>query len=160
VTGQFGTREIINRMQLQLRQIEVLCQGSFIINLVLNANVALGATNPSGLMSLGTYQRIDVGTSSLAQVADHLGNVQPVGGENAFGFYAVNVNGAGNFSVYTQELIGLRDLGNSILGGGLTANVQLNFYPDGPDTLTVVARNIGTTNGIVSSRLSWTEAQA
>jgi len=158
--GQFGTREIVNRMQLTLSQIEVLCQGSFIINLVLNANLVLGTSNTSGPPTLGTYQRIDVGTSSLAQVADHLGNVQTVGGENAFGFYAVNVNGAGNFSVYTQELKGLRDLGNSILGGGLTANVQLNFYPDGPDTLTVVARNIGTGFGNVSSRLSWTEAQA
>jgi hypothetical protein len=162
VPGVFGAREIVNRMQLTLRQVEVLCNGSFIINLVLNANVALGTNNTSGLAAIGTYNRIDVGTSSLAQVADHLGNVQPVGGENIFGFYAVNVNGAGNFSVYTQELVALRDLGNSILGGGLTNNAQLNFYPDGPDTLTVVARNIGGVNafGNVSARLSWTEAQA
>ena len=100
------------------------------------------------------------GTSSLAQVADHLGNVQPVGGENIFGFYAVNTNGAGNFSVYTQDLRELRDLGNSVLGGGLSNNPQLNIYPDGPDTITIVAQNIGNVYANISSRLGWTEAQA
>jgi hypothetical protein len=128
--------------------------------LVLNANLVVGTSNTSGNPTIGTYARIATGTSSLAQIADHTANVATAGGENIFGFYAVNTAGAGQFSVYTQDLSQLRDLGNGILGGGLTNNPQLNIYPDGPDTITVVAQNIGTAYGNISSRLGWTEAQA
>jgi hypothetical protein len=160
VPGVFGLKEIVNRMQLKLQQVEVLSGGQFLINLVLNANLVLGTSNTSGSPTIGTYARIATGTSSLAQIADHTANVQPAGGENIFGFYAVNTNGTGNFSVYTQDLKELRDLGNGILGGGLTNNPQLNIYPDGPDTITIVAQNIGNVYANISSRLGWTEAQA
>jgi hypothetical protein len=103
---------------------------------------------------------VATGTSSLTQVADHLANVNVIGGESMFGFYAVNTAGAGNFSVYTQDLSLVRDIGNSILGGAVTGNPQLNIYPDGPDTVTVVAQNIGNSFANVSARLSWSEAQA
>jgi hypothetical protein len=160
VPSTFGLKEIVNRMQLKLQQVEVLSGGQFLINLVLNGNLAVGTSNTSGTPTIGTYARIATGTSSLAQVADHTANVQVLGGENIFGFYAVNTAGAGQFSIYTQDLTPLRDLGNSVLGGGLTNNPQLNIYPDGPDTITVVAQNIGTAFANISSRLGWTEAQA
>jgi hypothetical protein len=160
IPSTFGLKEIVNRMQLKLQQVEVLTGGQFLINLVLNGNIALGTSNTSGTPTIGTYNRIATGTSSLAQIADHTANVQAVGGENIFGFYAVNTAGVGQFSVYTQDLRELRDLGNSVLGGGLSNNPQLNIYPDGPDTITIVAQNIGTTFGNISSRLGWTEAQA
>jgi hypothetical protein len=160
VPGVFGLKEIVNRMQLKLQQVEVLSGGQFLIQLVLNANLVVGTSNTSGTPTIGTYARIATGTSSLAQIADHTANVAPTGGENIFGFYAVNTAGAGQFSIYTQDLTLLRDLGNGILGGGLTNNPQLNIYPDGPDTVTIVAQNIGTAYGNISSRLGWTEAQA
>ena len=156
----FGLKEIVNRMQLKLQQVEVLSGGAFLVNLVLNGNLALGTSNTSGVPAIGQFARIATGTSSLAQVADHIANVQVNGGENIFGFYAVNTNGVGQFSVYTQDLRELRDLGNSILGGGLTNNPQLNIYPDGPDTITIVAQNIGTVHGNISARLGWKEDQA
>jgi hypothetical protein len=58
----------------------------------------------------------------------------------------------------------VRDIGNSILGGGTTnacPNSALNLYPDGPDILTICATNITSvgTNS-VNARISWTEAQA
>ena len=160
VPGLFGQREITNRMQMILRQVEVLVSGSFIVSLVLNGNIAAGTNNTSGTATAGTYQRVATGTSSLTQVADHLANVNVIGGESMFGFYAVNTAGAGNFSVYTQDLSLVRDIGNSILGGAVTGNPQLNIYPDGPDTVTVVAQNIGNSFANVSARLSWSEAQA
>jgi hypothetical protein len=147
-------------MQLTLKQAEVLVNGSFLVNLVLNANLVVGTSNTSGTPTIGTYARVATGTSSLSQVADHQANVQAVGGENIFGFYAVNSAGAGNFSDIQQDLSILRDLGNSILGGGLTNNPQLNIYPDGPDTVTIVAQNIGTGYANIITRLGWTEAQA
>jgi hypothetical protein len=53
----------------------------------------------------------------------------------------------------------LRDLGNSILGGGSSA-VNTEIYPDGPDVLTIVASNVGTEAATLVGRISWTEAQA
>jgi hypothetical protein len=57
----------------------------------------------------------------------------------------------------------VRDLGTSILGGGLSnlANTFLNKYPDGPDMITICATLLqrGTTSNI-NARISWTEAQA
>jgi hypothetical protein len=57
------------------------------------------------------------------------------------------------------DLTDVRDLGNSILGGGAaTSNTQI--YPDGPDVLTIIVTNLGSTAIDVLGRLSWTEAQA
>jgi len=45
------------------------------------------------------------------------------------------------------------------LGGG-GANANTNIYPDGPDVLTLVVTNTGSSSIDVLARLSWTEAQA
>ena len=154
VPSTLGLKEIINRMQLTLNSLDVLVTGSFLITLVLNGTPIAGGG------ALGTYNRIANGTSSLAQVADHTGAVTVTGGENIFGFYAVNSAGSTNSSVIQQDLTKLRDLGNSILGGGYSNVPGTNIYPDGPDVLTVVAQNIGAATATVQVRLSWTEAQA
>jgi hypothetical protein len=112
----------------------------------------------NGRVNGGTFQSI--GGSSLAQVAYH-GTGQGTiitGGENVFGFYT-NTPG-----VTAQDLSVVRDIGNSILGGGTSNSCPtnaLNLYPDGPDILTICATNITTvaTNSI-NARISWTEAQA
>jgi len=154
VPNSLGLKEIVNRMQLKLFSTDVLSAGNYLITLVLNGNVvSAGGT-------VGTFGRIATGTSSLAQIADHLGNVQITGGEVIYGFYAVNSAGGSNFSVNSADLTPVRDLGNSILGGGLTNAATTSVYPDGPDVVTVVAQNIGQGNSTVQTRISWTEAQA
>jgi hypothetical protein len=89
----------------------------------------------------------------LAQIADYGGGAVTLnGGEVTAGFFL-------NQATTTIDLSKVRDLGNSILGGGgSTANVQI--YPDGPDVLTIVATNLSATSVNVLSRISWTEAQA
>lgn len=148
LTGILGAREIINRMQLTLRSMGCQTTGTnmvFLITLRLN-----------GRVSAGTFQ--SVGGSSLAQVAYHASGTTISGGENVFAFYT-NTPG-----VTAQDLSAVRDIGNSILGGG-TSNTcptsALNVYPDGPDILTICATNITAvgTNSI-NARISWTEAQA
>ena len=57
------------------------------------------------------------------------------------------------------DLTKLRDLGNSILGGGGQFS-DSGIFPDGPDTLTIVVTNLSATQAAFSGRLSWTEAQA
>jgi hypothetical protein len=90
----------------------------------------------------------------LAQIADYQGTSTTVsGGEVTGGFF---VGGTGGVQI---DLGDVRDLGNSILGGGTTITTT-GIYPDGPDTLHIVATNIGSASATVFARLSWTEAQA
>jgi hypothetical protein len=93
------------------------------------------------------------GNSSLAQIADYqdVGTVVVSGGEITGGFLS-----QGTDSITLDKL---RDLGNSILGGG-SANSDTGIYPDGPDTITIVVTNLSTSTSQFSGRLSWTEAQA
>ena len=142
LTGLLGARELINRMQLTLREIGILSGGTFLISLVLN-----------GRVSAGTYSS-SVG-SSLSQICLHTTGTTISGGESIYSFFVTS-------GTTTKELSLVRDLGNSLLGGGntLTApTTTANIYPDGPDLVTIVATNVGITTTI-NARLSWTEAQA
>jgi hypothetical protein len=165
IPGTLGLKELVNRMQLTLVGMDVICNGNFLIQLYLNGvpvqptSAFTGYTLTTPL--LGTYSRIATGTSSLAQVADHNGPVYTSGGEAMYSFYAVNSAGSTNFSVTSADLTKIRDLGNSILGGAANNTPGVGgTYPDGPDTLTIVATNIGVANAAIQGRLSWTEAQA
>jgi hypothetical protein len=142
-----GTREIINRMQMILRQLGLFNNGQFLITIVLN-----------GQLSSGAPAWTAVGGSSLVQYINHTATTTITGGEVIYGFY-LNTAGGTNFTTTTAELNLVRDLGTSILGGGQNiANTA--YYPDGPDIITIMARNVGTSSANVACRLSWTEAQA
>jgi len=102
-------------------------------------------------------------TSSLAQISDYApasnggnaGSYNTVGGEITGGFFTQGVS--------SIDLDKLRDLGNSVLGGGgigSPAYSNTNIYPDGPDVLTIVVTNLGAAAVSVLGRLAWTEAQA
>ena len=151
-TGLIGNKEIINRMQLQLFELGVVTSGTLLINLILNGY----CTSFSGAWltpAIGNAY-----TSSLAQVAVNTTTTATItGGESVAAAYT---NSSGQT---TLDLSQVRDLGNSILGGGNTSAVptgQAGQYPDGPDILYVVAIN-GTGAGVnILSRLSWKEAQA
>jgi len=146
LTGLLGVREILNRMQLTPRGVDCYTTGtSYRIDLLLNPR-----------LSGGTW--VNVGGSSLSQYIFHTTGQTAAGGEVIYSFFT-NVGAATN-----QDLALVRDLGTSILSGGVTSTAsktQSDLYPDGPDVLTVVATNITSqgTNSI-NSRLSWTEAQA
>jgi hypothetical protein len=152
--GLLGAKEIVNRMQLQLDSLGLYTTGTgYLINLILNGYA-------SGAMSTGfvaPIQQANGITSSLAQIATNTNNVNVFGGESLFAAYS---NTSGNT---TLDLTGVRDLGNSILGGG-TSNVvptsQAGFYPDGPDILYIVATPLTATTSTILARLNWKEAQA
>ena len=148
LTGLIGGREIINRMQLQPASCGVFATAAtpVKVDLVLNGRVTSSA-NPF----------IAVGGSSLVQVANHGTTASIAGGEIIYTFFAP----AG--SVSTQDLSRMRDLGNSILGGGNTFSVPTtpaNIYPDGPDILTLCVTPLSAANAVVAARINWTEAQA
>jgi hypothetical protein len=142
----FGERELINRMQLVLRALDVTTTTS-------SANLLITAVL-NGVPSSGkTWAKPYTVTSSLAQVADYGGTTTTVsGGEVTGGFFV----GTGANSI---DLGAVRDLGNSVLGGGGTATTT-GIFPDGPDVVHVLVRNLGSASVNVFARLSWTEAQA
>ena len=148
LTGIVGQREILNTMQLKLQQAGVYSTGtnvSFLITLRLNGN-----------LSGGTFAA--AGGSSLSQIAYHTAGQTITGGETIFGFFTTTP-GVSSFDLTT-----VRDLGNSILGGGTSYTVPSgaqNKYPDGPDIVTMCAQNVTpVTVNSVNARISWTEAQA
>lgn len=143
-TGLLGARELINRMQLTPSGVGVFSTVAGVrVEIRLNARV-----------SAGTWTA--VGGSSLAQYAQHVNSATVAGGESIFTFIAP-LGG-----VTSQDLSKVRDIGNSILGGGTTltmTSTDLNKYPDGPDTLTLIVYPLAA-NASVTARISWTEAQA
>lgn len=153
ISAAFGARELINRMQLTLRALDVAAkpdsgQANLLVEAFLNATPSSATTWTNAVGNI--TNRVN---SSLAQIADYAsGTTTVTGGEVTAGFFV----GSGANSI---DLSQVRDLGNSILGGGgTTANTQI--YPDGPDTLTIVVTNLATQSCNVYGRLSWTEAQA
>jgi len=144
LTGQMGQREIINRMQLVLRQMDTLTTGPYRIDVILN-----GTPQGPGFWT-------PAGGSSLAQYVLHPNATPIVGGESVFSFFT-NTTGATQ-----QDMTLVRELGTSIMGGGANnnwANVILGKYPDGPDMITLCATPLNLTSNI-NARISWTEAQA
>jgi hypothetical protein len=149
-------------MQLTLRQMDILAQsaatvtnrpGLFLVELILNGRVNTVTGN----------NWTNVGGSSLSQISYHAASTTISGGEPIFSFFVSTVTNEA--SVVQQDLNLVRDLGNSIMGGGLvntSPTTEANVYPDGPDIVTVSVRNLSADNttGSVNARLSWTEAQA
>lgn len=147
ISGNYGTRELINRMQLILRQVDVSSNGKFFIELVLNPkpDVNNNWTN--------------VGGTSLAQYAILTTDTDLIGGEVIYGFYADN--GVNNY-----DLSSVKEISNSILGGGSnnysisTSTNPTGIFPDGPEVLAVRVTNISGQQKNIDARFSWTEAQA
>ena len=153
IAAAFGARELTNRMQLILRTLDISVVGiqtaNVLVRAYINATPVGAATTWTNVVNNAT----GVVNSSLAQIADYGGGSTTVsGGEVTGGFF---VSGTGSIDVSN-----VRDLGNSVLGGG-GANSNTQIYPDGPDVLTIVATNYtpGTTVSL-SGRIGWTEAQA
>lgn len=146
-SSTLGTRELLNRMQMVLRQMDVFSNGQFLITLVLN-----------GTVSSATPNWASQGGSSLAQYITHTASTTITGGETIYGFF-LNTSGGASFTTTSVELALLRDMGTSILSGGTALPTQ-SIYPDGPDVITIMAQNIGSSSASIFGRVSWTEAQA
>jgi hypothetical protein len=152
IAALFGQRELINRMQLTLRTLGVTTKtadANMLVTAILNG-VPSGSTQYQNAVRNSTV----LYNSSLAQFADYQSSQDTIvvtGGEVTGGFY---VQGTDSISLDT-----VRDLGNSILGGG-GISTSTGVYPDGPDVLTIVVTNLSTTAIDVLGRIGWSEAQA
>ena len=154
IIGDFGTRELVNRMQLVLRSMDVLSEGQFFVELVLNP------------IPTSTVNWQPVGGTSLAQFTNMNGqsNIDFIGGEVIYGFYA---GGAQDNAVpESYSLSDVKEISNSILGGGsenyenTTPPNPTGIFPDGPEVVGIRVTNIGSSSAKIDARISWTEAQA
>ena len=155
VPAFFGSRELINRMQLVLRALDITTKtasSNMLVTAILNGTPGTIGTTIWKNVIQGVTTEFN---SSLSQIADYQSGGASAtisGGEVTGGFY---VN-----STTSISLENVRDLGNAILGGGTSTLPTTNIYPDGPDVLTIAVTNLGANNVDVVARLSWTEAQA
>ena len=152
ISAAFGQRELINRMQLVLRNLGISIRGSTTSNVLVQAYLnATPSTATAWTNAVGNVSGIV--NSSLAQIADYGGGSTTItGGEITAGLFSSGTS--------TLDLSSVRDLGNCILGGG-GANANSQIYPDGPDTITLTVTNIAGSGDVnVTGRISWTEAQA
>ena len=151
--GTLGVKEIINRLQLQMREIAMLTTTSYLVQFILNG--VIGGT--SGFTSFASPTQNNTNTTSIVQVATNTNTATTItGGESIAAFFT---NTAGQT---TLDLTSVAPFGNSALGGGLSNTVptsQAGTYPDGPDILYVTVSQIGG-NGTAFARLSWQESQA
>jgi hypothetical protein len=149
-TGLLGVKEIINRVQLQLTDMAAVTSGAVLVNLILNGFCTGFSGSFTSIAGGGQV------TSSLAQVAVNTSNTASItGGESVTALYSNGVN--------SLDLSDVRDLGNSILGGGTVNTVptsQAGVYPDGPDILYIVATNTTASAVTMLARINWKEAQA
>jgi hypothetical protein len=144
---EFGVRNLINRSALTLKNLGIAAAGVFQISVRINSETTVFTT---------TANWQPTGNGSISQYLDHsaggLINPAPTGGDNVFSFFAEDSGSPGRFSITSEPVAIIRELGNSVLGGN-------NIYPDGPDILTVFARNMGSSSANIRARISWTEAQ-
>jgi hypothetical protein len=152
IIGNLGYRDIITRMQVNLKSAGILathdCEAVLVLNPQLTNDAFSGIGNPS-----------------LSQIYKHEVGDTYTGGTVIYSFRAAGgsilntTSGKRGLNNTSVELGEVALLGNSILGGDLT-------FPDGPDVLTVAVRPIdtsqitGSSPMIVSARITWAEAQS
>jgi hypothetical protein len=164
-----GLRDQINHMQMIPYEMDAYSNGSFLMSVVVNGTPIASALAQDN-KSIPNWT--NVGGSSLSQYIFYNGNTTMTGGETIFGFYmnttgSVTPSGPGFGTTYNttqQDFTQVKDLGTSVLGGGQIGG-NVGIYPDGPETITIVATNLstGTTTqglGNLVARFSWNEAQA
>jgi len=150
ITGDIGTRDLLNRAQLLLQKLDVVAYAAASGG-VLNIQ---GILNPSGF-SGATFTWLPInavaqgGQPSFAQYSVTFPGGTYVAGSGERIFSTI-CNGGSQWSI---DLSSLKELSNTVIGGN-------QFFPDGPDTLMIYATALN--QNITSSTLNlyWSEAQA
>jgi len=142
ISGTLGDRDLINRSLLLLQKLQVQSDKSVQVYAILNpgnidaTSLTWTSVNTVALGSQPSFAQISTSTTTAAtpgeQIFSTLG--QPLG------FAEI-------------DLSNLKELSNSSIGG--YAN-----YPDGPDMLAIVVKNIDSNTANANINLFWSEAQA
>jgi len=143
IAGAFGDRDLINRSQLLLQKLQVQSDQSVQVYGILNpgnidaSSLTWVAVNSTSLGSQPSFAQISTSTTTAATPGEQ--NFSTLGQPNGFS---------------EIDLSQLKELTNSAIGG-------YSNFPDGPDVLAVVVKNLSsTTSASVNVNLFWSEAQA
>lgn len=142
IGGNFGDRELINRSQLLLQKLQITSTQNVL---------TYGILNP-GNIDASTLTWDSVNTVALGS--------QPSFAQISTSDTTTSTPGEQNFASLGQvdgfaeiDLKNLKELTNSAIGG-------FSNYPDGPDVLAVVVKNLSSSSAEVNINLFWSEAQA
>jgi hypothetical protein len=142
IAGAFGDRDLINRSQLLLQKLQVQSDQSVQVYGILNpgnidaSSLTWQSVNTSSLGSQPSFAQISTSSSTAATPGEQ--NFSTLG--QPAGFSEI-------------DLSQLKELTNSAIGG-------YSNYPDGPDVLAVVVKNLSGSTANVNVNLFWSEAQA
>jgi hypothetical protein len=155
IPGLLGQREILNRSQINFKelQVNIIAQGGS--NTSRNVEIAgiLNGSNVSGA-TWTNASSTSVGSAIVYQPSfaqyyappNATPFAVPTDGEILFRYIAVE--GSSTF-----DLSQIKEVQNSILGGN-------NTYPDGPEVLSIIIANRNSNSITADISLKWTEAQA
>ena len=142
IAGQFGDRDLINRSQLLLQQLQVQSDQSVQVYGILNpgnidaSSLTWTAVNTTALGSQPSFAQVSTSSSTVATPGEQ------------------NFSTLGQPAGFAQiDLSNLKELTNSAIGG-------YSNYPDGPDVLAVIVKNLTTSTANANINLFWSEAQA
>jgi len=142
IAGAFGDRDLVNRAQLLLQQLQIQSDQSVQVQGILNpGNIDASALTWTNVNTVGLGSQ-----PSFAQISTSV-NTAATPGEQIFG----TLGQPGGFA--SIDLSNLKEFGNSVIGG-------YSNFPDGPDVLAVVIKNNSSTTANPIVNLFWSEAQA
>ena len=133
LTGKLGDRDVINRMQLRLKEVGISSDQLVDVKVLLNPR-------------LNNLNFIGVDSPSLTQIVEHTAADTVSGGVQIYNF-------RGAVGTTVADVGSLFEMSNSILGGD-------SIFPDGPDIITIAVARLSGNSTLTSAKLSWSEAQA
>ena len=145
ISGTLGDRDLINRSLLLLQKLQIQSDQSVQVYGILNpgnisafTDLTWSSVNTVALGSQPSFSQISTTLSTAATPGEQV--FSTLGQPNGFA---------------EIDLGQLKELSNSSIGG-------YNNYPDGPDVLAIVVKNIASGGGAanVNINLFWSEAQA
>jgi hypothetical protein len=142
IAGNFGDRDLINRSQLLLQKLQIQSDKSVQVYGMLNpgnidaSTLSWQSVNTAGLGSQPSFAQVSTSSSTTATPGEQV--FSTLGQPNGFA---------------EIDLSNLKELSNSAIGG-------YSNFPDGPDVLAVVVKNLESSTAKVSINLFWSEAQA
>jgi hypothetical protein len=142
IAGNFGDRDLINRSQLLLQKLQIQSDKSVQVYGMLNpgnidaSTLSWQSVNTAALGSQPSFAQVSTSVSTSATPGEQV--FSTLGQPNGFA---------------EIDLSNLKELSNSAIGG-------YSNFPDGPDVLAVVVKNLESSTAKVSINLFWSEAQA
>lgn len=142
ISGTLGDRDLLNRSQLLLQKLQVQSDQSVQVYGILNpGNIDSSAltwtsVNTVALGSQPSFAQVSTSSSTAATPGEQI--FSTLGQPNGFS---------------EIDLSELKELSNSAIGG-------YGNFPDGPDVLAIVVKNLSASTADVNINLFWSEAQA